>query len=243
MWLARVLEQLRDGLDRVPRHVLDLPDQLTVAGDVGRDPGEARAVGVHAVIAVLPAHEDLLVGLAQGRPVAPRELAGRVDRVGSSAGREEHGRVGHRGDRRDARPRAPRPVRSTARRTCGSRRSPASARRRASAISARPWPTLQYQSEAVPSRYSLPFESQMRQPCPRATRSSRSRVAPMLVKPRQKLVMREVSAFAPRRRAPWAVQAARGSARRLPRRTRRPRRASRRRAAPRRASRAWSGSR
>ena len=34
----RVLEQLGDGLDGVPRHVLDLADELAVAGQVGRDP-------------------------------------------------------------------------------------------------------------------------------------------------------------------------------------------------------------
>ena len=79
-----------------------------------------------------------------------------------------------------------------------------------SAISARPWPTLQYQSDAVPSRYSLPCESQTRQPSPRTMRTSRSRVAPMLVKPRQKLVMWGLSAFAPRPREPSAGLAAVG---------------------------------
>ena len=66
-------------------------ESLQVAGD----PGQARAVGVHAVVGALAVHDQPLLGAADRAPVAQSQLAGRVHRVGAAAG-EEDGRALHR---------------------------------------------------------------------------------------------------------------------------------------------------
>ena len=197
-------------------------------------PGEARAVRVHAVVAVLAADEDLLVGLADRGPVAARDLAGGVDRVGAAAGREEDRGVGHRRDRGDARGELLGRLVRERRRRCGSRRARASARPRDRRSRRGRGRRCSTRATRCRRGTPCPFESQTRQPSPRTMRTSRSRVAPMLVKPRQKLVMWCQSAFAPRPREPSGGSGSVGirRVRRRPRRTRRPRRASRPRAAP-----------
>ncbi len=99
--VGALLEQGGEVGRIVVRHRGDIGDQRPEPLPVRRDAGQARAVGVHAVVGVPPVHDHLLPGSSEGVPVAAGELRGGVDRLGAAA-REEHRAAGQRGERGDA---------------------------------------------------------------------------------------------------------------------------------------------
>ncbi len=95
------LEQGTETLGVVRPDVDDLLDDLAaVASLVARDPGQRRAPGVHAVVAVLARHDDALLGPTEHVPVAPRELGRRVDPIRTARAEEDDGIIdrGERGE-------------------------------------------------------------------------------------------------------------------------------------------------
>ena len=91
----RSREQLLELVGRVLGDGGDVGDQAAVALGVGGDAGQAGAVGVHAVVGARAVDDHVLLGPADGAPVAQRQLARRVHRVGAAAC-EEHGCALHR---------------------------------------------------------------------------------------------------------------------------------------------------
>ena len=149
-------------------HVADeRPEPVAHRGN----PRQRRSVRVRAVVGELPRDDDRPLRLTRQLPVAADDLGGGVDRFAAAAP-EEHRRVGHRRQRRDARSASSRagPLAWSPKTWCeASKRSCAAT---ASAISVRPCPTFANQSPAVASRYSVPSSSQTRQPSPRVSTSS-----------------------------------------------------------------------
>ncbi len=91
--MLQLLDVVGRDLDRVAHH------RAAVAGLHGRDAGQARAETVHAVVRVLAADDDPLLGVPERVPVAAGELRGGVDAVRATRA-EEDGGVLHRGERR-----------------------------------------------------------------------------------------------------------------------------------------------
>ena len=139
-----------EGCGVVPRHARRVRDELAEALAVGH-PEDARRDPVRPVVAVLAADQVRAGALAARRVPEARELRGRVDRVGAAA-REEDLRARRRARARTAARRARARDGSRRRRTRGRPRAGRSCSAIASAISRRPWPTLQYQRLAAPSR-------------------------------------------------------------------------------------------
>ena len=167
-------------------------DQLAEALDVGRDAGQDRAVGVHAVVGVA-ARDDRPASRA-GRaaaPVAAGELAGACRRVGAVARGEEDdaaSAIGATLADLARRERGPARSRNSSKRVVGGEPL-ASARATASTISARPWPTLRTTGPRCRRGTRGPSTSQTVDRLPPTMTTSWPAVAAMLVKPRQKLVI------------------------------------------------------
>ena len=90
---ADLLDHRAEVVGVVPSDLHHVLDQLSVAGRVRRDAGQAGARGVHAVVRALAADQDRSLGLSYQLPEPPRHLRRGVDRVGAAA-REEHAAVG-----------------------------------------------------------------------------------------------------------------------------------------------------
>ena len=100
---AEPLDRIRERVGVVPGDLLDVRDEPAERGGVRGNPAERRAVRVDAVVGEAARDDRLLLGAALDVPERARELAGRVDRVGPAAGREEHLRVVDRSECGDAR--------------------------------------------------------------------------------------------------------------------------------------------
>ena len=96
--LADLFDHRTEIVGVVPAHLHHILDQLAMARGVRRDPGEARARGVHPVVRAFAPDQDRPFGLSDQLPEPACHLRRRVDRVGAAA-RQEHAAVGDGGER------------------------------------------------------------------------------------------------------------------------------------------------
>ena len=168
---ARSSKQRAERVGVVVRHAGHVGDQRAEALAVGGDPGQARAVGVHAVVAVLAVDDQPLVGLPERVPVPARQLRRGVDRVRAAASRRTR-RASGNGASAETRSASSSAGRLASRSNVSKRRQLAHLRRgRVGDLGRARGPTAAYQSAGAGVDVLAP----VRVPHPGAAAASRSR--------------------------------------------------------------------